>query len=61
MQKKKLPRDPNALPDLSAMTGAQVGNPPILSEEPQKNPTAGVVRRLRRLKGGKAIARNPPR
>jgi hypothetical protein len=70
MQKKKLPRDPNSLAarivamstgqeppnDLSAMTGAQVGNPPIVSEEKEKNPAAVALGRLGGLKGGKARA-----
>jgi hypothetical protein len=69
MQKKKLPRDANALaarivamsigqepPDLSAITGAQIGNPPIVSEEPKKNPAAVALGRLGGLKGGKARA-----
>ena len=69
MQKKKLPREANSLaarivaistgqslPDLSAMTGAQVGNPPIVSEEPKKNPAAVALGRLGGLKGGKARA-----
>jgi len=71
MQKKKLPREANSLaarivaistgqslPDLSAMTGAQVGNPPIVSEEPKKNPAAVALGRLGGLKGGKARAEN---
>ena len=69
MQKKKLPRDPNsaAAPivsmstgqdvptDLQAMTGAQVGNPPILTEieSPVENPAAVA---LGGLKSGKAGA-----
>jgi hypothetical protein len=69
MQKKKLPRATNALaarivaisteqepPDLSAITGAQIGNPPIVSEGPKKNPAAGALARLGGLKGGKARA-----
>jgi hypothetical protein len=49
MQKKKLPRDANSLaarivamstgqepPDLSAITGAQIGNPPIVKDEKKK-------------------------
>ncbi len=75
MQKKKLPRDANALAarivamstgtepsDLSAVTGAQVGNPPILPEEnpakpeKEKNPAAVALGRLGGLKGGKARA-----
>ncbi len=72
MQKKKLPRDPNsaAAPivststgqdvptDLQAMTGAQVGNPPILTEieSPVENPAAVALGRLGGLKGGKADA-----
>lgn len=69
MQKKKLPRDPNALaarivalstgqeaPNLSAATGAQAGNPTILDEKPEKNPAAVALGRLGGLKGGKARA-----
>lgn len=70
MQKKKLPRDPNALAaqivamttgqpvpgDLQSMTGAQTGNPPILEEKPEKNPAAVALGRLGGLKGGKARA-----
>ena len=69
MQKKKLPRDANALaarivamstgqdvPNLQAMTGAQVGNPPVLDEKPEKNPAAVALGRLGGLKGGKARA-----
>ena len=70
MQKKKLPRDPNALAaqivamstgqpvpgDLQAMTGAQTGNPPILGDKPEKNPAAVALGRLGGLKGGKARA-----
>jgi len=69
MQKKKLPRDPNALAarivamstgqdmpsDLKAMTGAQTGNPPVLPES-EKNPAAVALGRLGGLKGGKARA-----
>jgi len=43
-------------PDLSAITGAQIGNPPIVSEELNKNPAAVALRRLGGLKGGKAQA-----
>ena len=60
MQKKKLPRDPNFLAarvvamstgqdvpnDFQAMMGAQIGNPPILDEEPKKNPAAVALGRL---------------
>lgn len=70
MQKKKLPRDPNALAarivamstgqplpgDLQAMTGAQTGNPPILAEKAEKNPAAVALGRLGGLKGGPARA-----
>jgi hypothetical protein len=68
MQKKKLPRDANSLaarivamstgqepPDLSAITGAQIGNPPIVKDE-KKNPAAVALGRLGGLKGGKARA-----
>ncbi len=72
MQKKKLPRDPNSLAarivamstgqeipnDLQAVTGAQTGNPPMISEKPQKekNPAAVALGRLGGLKGGRARA-----
>ncbi len=69
MQKKKLPRDPNALaarivamstgqemPDLGAATGTQTGNPPLLDEKPEKNPAAVALGRLGGLKGGRARA-----
>ena len=70
MQKKKLPRDPNALAarivamstgqdlpnDLKAMTGAETGNPPVLEEGSKKNPAAVALGRLGGLKGGKARA-----
>lgn len=69
MQKKKLPRDANALAarivamstgqdvpnDINAATGAQTGNPPILPEK-EKNPAAVALGRLGGLKGGKARA-----
>ena len=44
--------------DLQAMTGAQVGNPPILTEieSPVENPAAVALGRLGGLKGGKAHA-----
>lgn len=68
---RKTPRDPNQLAahivalttgteppgDLAAMTGAQVGNPPILSEEKPKNAAAVALGRLGGLKGGDARAR----
>lgn len=70
MQKKKLPRDANSLAarivamstgtespsDLSVVTGAQVGNPPIVSEEKVKNLAAVALGRLGGLKGGRARA-----
>jgi len=42
--------------NLSAMTGAQTGNPPILAEQSEKNPAAVALGRLGGLKGGKARA-----
>lgn len=70
MQKKKLPRDGNALAaqfvamsagqpvpgDLQDMTGAQTGNPPILKGKLEKNPAAVALGRLGGLKGGRARA-----
>ena len=42
--------------DLSAITGAQIGNPPIVAEGREKNPAAVALGRLGGLKGGKARA-----